>query len=174
MQIPHTVPARVREAIERGELWRAKEILSGHLSTFGYSPELYESYGCILLAMQDIPEAGRFLFFSGARRPEYQAAIQVFLSRHGRTAGAVLATAPKSLRSHNLKALPSLVATEFRERGMPRFPGEGGTEREGAIPHTSRKSWFTIAGCVIALGFVVASAPAGAPVILRFLMSFVN
>ena len=73
---------RVDDAVERGEPWRAKEMLRGNLRLRGYDVDLYERYGRLLLDLGERMEAGKYLFLSGRRAPEYEAAISTYLSRH--------------------------------------------------------------------------------------------
>jgi hypothetical protein len=75
---------RVSREIAAKRLWRAKEILQGALSTFGYDTDLYEQYGQLLLLMGDDVEAGKYFFLSGVRKPEYREAIALFVNRHAR------------------------------------------------------------------------------------------
>ena len=81
---------RVDEAVRRGEIWRAKEILRGSIRSRGYDTELYERYGRLLLDLQETLEAGKYLLLSGMRRPEYEASIELCLSRIGAEAIASL------------------------------------------------------------------------------------
>jgi hypothetical protein len=76
---------RVDRAIAEGKLWRAKEILEGRLGAPDFDRELLLRYGKVLLAMGDLIAAGRALFFSGSRDPEFCEAIRLFLARHPRT-----------------------------------------------------------------------------------------
>lgn len=75
----------VDQAIADGKLWRAKEILQGRLASQYFDTELLRRYGEVLLAMGDLIEAGRMLFCSGARNPEFAEAIGLFLSRNDRS-----------------------------------------------------------------------------------------
>lgn len=74
----------VDQAIADRKLWRAKEILQGRLASPNFDPDLLRRYGEVLLAMDDKIEAGRHLFCSGFRAPEYSEAIGLFLSRNRR------------------------------------------------------------------------------------------
>src|SRR5207244_2839830 len=58
---------RVDDALARGELWRAKEILRGRVASSHFDPVLFERYGEVLLAAADLFEAGKFLFLSPFR-----------------------------------------------------------------------------------------------------------
>ncbi len=71
---------RVADEIANGRVWRAKEILRGSFSG-DFDPDRCEAYGQVLLQMNDLKEAGGYLFVSGARKPEYQAAIAIFMEK---------------------------------------------------------------------------------------------
>ncbi len=73
---------RIDDAVERGEPWRAKEIVRGNLRLRGYDVDLYERYGRLLLDLGEAMEAGKYLFLSGKRAPEYESPISTYLSRH--------------------------------------------------------------------------------------------
>ena len=45
---------RVDEAIERGETWRAKEMLRGNVGSGSYDSQLYERYGKLLLDLGEL------------------------------------------------------------------------------------------------------------------------
>ena len=77
-----TLYDRVDEAIAQGEVWRAKEILRGNIRLRGYDADLLERYGRLLLEIGEMSEAGKYLFLSGRRSPEYEQAISVYLERH--------------------------------------------------------------------------------------------
>lgn len=72
---------RIDVAIERGENWRAKEILRGNIGLHGYDVDLFERYGRFLLDLGEAMEAGKYLFLSGRRLPEYEPVISGYLSR---------------------------------------------------------------------------------------------
>ncbi len=101
-----TLPLHVRAALDRGEIWRAKEILFGRLGSSPFTPDHSEQLGLVLLLMHDELEAGRYLFASGRRRPEYVSAIETFLARHGRkTAFELVAALPNKARHLSLSDL---------------------------------------------------------------------
>jgi hypothetical protein len=101
-------------------LWRAKEILQGAVGSDSYDVHLFEMMGTVLLRMGDLPEAGRFLFISGVRQPEYLEAIQIFLSRYSRTAPHdFLHLLPRSARLRTVSDYPDEVARALREMKFP-------------------------------------------------------
>ncbi|MBV9926933.1 MAG: hypothetical protein JOZ96_18085 [Acidobacteria bacterium] len=115
---------RTLEKAERelaaGNLWRAKEILQGTLPQAGYHVELFEMLGAVLLRMGDLPEAGKFLFLSGVRRPEYEQAVGTFLRKYGKTGPYdFYRLLPRGARLAALSEYPVEVAQELRRRGLP-------------------------------------------------------
>lgn len=118
---------KARAEIEQGRLWRAKEILQGSLGNFGYNLEVYEEYGKFLLLMGDLPSAGKFLFLSGARKPEYEQAIGIYLSRHKGRPAQLFSTFPRKARLIVLSTYPKAVEQDLRGLGFPSnlslFPG---------------------------------------------------
>jgi hypothetical protein len=118
---------RVRSELARGNLWRAREILQGSLENFGYNLELYEEYGKVLLRMGDLPAAGKFLFLSGARTPEYDNAIGLYLKRHKSSPAQLFKSFPRTARLIVLSTYPTAVEHDLRELGLPNnlslFPG---------------------------------------------------
>lgn len=73
---------RAEREISNGNLWRAKEILHKSVGHSGYKSEIYEKLGNVLLQMSDLAEAGKYLFLSGVRKPEYERAIKIFLQQY--------------------------------------------------------------------------------------------
>lgn len=118
---------KARAKIEKGRLWRAKEILQGSLGNFGYNLELYEEYGKVLLLMGDLPAVGKFLFLSGARKPEYEQAIGIYLARHWARPAQLFSTFPRKARLIEIATYPRAVEEDLRRLGFPNnlslFPG---------------------------------------------------
>ena len=111
---------RVDEAVERGEMWRAKEILRGNIGTASYDSRLYERYGRLLLDLGELVEAGKYLFLSGRRDPEYDRAIEVYLSRHPKGRPELLFRSfPSGARFRELHRYPLEVRRTLDERGLP-------------------------------------------------------
>ena len=114
---------KARAEVEKGNLWRAKEILQGAIRSNGndrYDGQLFEMLGTVFLRMGDLPEAGRFLFLSGVRNPEYLEAVEIFLSRHrGKARQNLLHHLPHRARLRTLSDYPVAVAQAFREMGFP-------------------------------------------------------
>ena len=116
---------RLTEALAAGHLWRAKEILGGRVGSQPYTPELYEQFGLLLLRMGDDLQAGKFLFLSGLRHPEYQAAIDLYIQRFS-SAGwqSLLSTFPSAVRRASWSDLPALVRQELVQAGVPPRPDD--------------------------------------------------
>src|SRR5690242_7018517 len=108
----------IRRAIESGELWRATEILSGRIGSSPVDADSYEASGTLLLRMGDDIQAGRLLFRSGRRRPEYQPAIDLFLRKHARAGrGDLFAAFPAQVRRRPGIELPAQVQHELAALG---------------------------------------------------------
>lgn len=109
----------ISEAIRKNEHWRAKERLQGQLSGGSYDPQLFESYGFVLLSMNDTLEAGKYLFLSGVRNPAYLPAIDAYLSRYsGKGMPHISHTFPKAAQSSPVTAYPKVVIDELQARGF--------------------------------------------------------
>jgi hypothetical protein len=124
---------KARREIEKGNLWRAKEILQGAIRSESYNVQLFEMMGTVFLRMGDLPEAGRFLFLSGVRTPEYLEAIEIFLSRHRRTPPhKFIYLLPRRARLRTVSDYPHEVARVLREIGVPEIL----TEEDGKVYET--------------------------------------
>ena len=111
---------KAQAQIEQGRLWRAKEILQGAIRSESYDIQLFEIMGVVLLKMGDLPEAGKFLFLSGVRRPEYQESIEIFLGKHQRRQPRdFLYLLPRKARLRNVSDYPDQVAQVLRQMGFP-------------------------------------------------------
>ena len=117
---------RAETQIAAGRLWRGKEILRGTLASRADSV-LLERYGRLLDSMGDRYEAGKYLYLSGQRLPEYAAAIELFLARHaGRTEIDFVRLFPAAVRRLPFEQLPALVQQDLKSRGVreERFSGK--------------------------------------------------
>lgn len=159
------LPAHVQAALDEGKLWRAKEILQGRVGSMPYSPALYEQYGAVLLAMDDRMQAGKYLFLSGARRPEYEDAIATFMERHGRRSERQLvASFPANARSLALGRFPPNVRAALLERGV--------VDRENRPIDTPERRVSAIlagaamVGCLLAAALAAASMVVGLPIVI--------
>ena len=114
--------ARVDAALQRGQVWRAKELLRGNIGSGSYDSPLYERYGRLLLELGELVEAGKYLFLSGRRCPEFDEAIKVYLSRHPQDRPEVLYYSfPAAARFRRIARYPLAVRRVLEERGLPQY-----------------------------------------------------
>ena len=110
---------KIDDYIAKGDFWRAKESLQGRLSSSKYDAVLFEKYGKVLLEMKDILEAGKYLFLSGSRKPEYENSIQIYLNRFSRKSAIHLYhTFPKAVQSSEYQTYPRIVIDELNQIGF--------------------------------------------------------
>ena len=131
---------RVDEAVQKGEAWRAKEILRGNIASGSYDSQLYERYGTLLMELGELVEAGKYLFLSGRRSPEYARAIEVYLSRYPADRPDVLYHSfPSAARfgQDRLSLYPLEVRQTLQERGLPEYFEE--LHRQRLERHRQRK-----------------------------------
>ena len=113
---------RVNAAVQRGQVWRAKELLRGNIGSGSYDSPLYERYGRLLLNLGELVEAGKYLFLSGRRCPEFDEAIKVYLSRHPEDRPEVLYYSfPSAARFRQIARYPLAVRRVLEERGLPQY-----------------------------------------------------
>lgn len=105
--------------IADGNLWRAKEILHRAVGHSGYKIEIYEKLGNVLLQMSDLAEAGKYLFLSGVRKPEYEKAISIFLQKYEGKPYNLFHPFPKSAKLSKISEYPPTVGDKMREIGLP-------------------------------------------------------
>jgi len=154
--------------VAAGRLWRAKEVLRNAITS--YDADLFESYGRILLQMQDLKEAGKWLFLSGRRQPEYGEAIATFLEWCGsRGAQKLYGSFPGCARLRFVREYPETLAVELQALGVPpEIPSSWGPRQE--IPLQGK----TLVGCVVVVCFLIASLIVGGVVIVGWLWSWVG
>jgi hypothetical protein len=117
-------PPDVQEMLDRGELWRAKQRVSGRIS-YRYIPDLYEQYGVILMRMGDLRQAGRFLFLSGAREPAYDEAIAIFRRVHAKRGWeTIIGEFPAGMKDLRRDQLAPQLRDELEAMGMPATKGD--------------------------------------------------
>jgi hypothetical protein len=99
----------------------AVAILSGGVHGAGYDPGYYELLGQSLLGIGQQEQAGRFLFLSGARRPEYAIAIETFVRMnsggHFRQLHSKFTFAART--KWRLDRFPQALADDLRRLGFP-------------------------------------------------------
>lgn len=110
---------RVDDAIQRGEVWRAKEILRGNIRLRGYDVDLYERYGRFLLDIGEMVEAGKYLFLSGRRSPQYEQTISVYLERHMPNPEHMYFSFPRAARLNDIDEYPEEVRRTLESIDFP-------------------------------------------------------
>ena len=105
--------------LANGNLWRAKEILHRAVGHPAYKPEIYEKLGIVLLEMKDLAEAGKYLFLSGIRKPEYERAISIFLQKYEGKPYNLFHPFPRSAKLSAISDYPEAVAEKLRELKLP-------------------------------------------------------
>jgi hypothetical protein len=113
---------RARSFLNTSDSLAALRILAGGGSCRVYDVNYYELIGRALLGCNEINNAGRFLFLSGVRRPEYEGAINIFLSKNSnpnnfRQLQSQLTQAARVM--WKLEQFPPTVASELSALGWP-------------------------------------------------------
>jgi len=144
---------KLAEALAEGRLWRAKEILTGRIGSGLYEPDVCEQLGLLLLRMGDDLQAGKFLFLSGERRPEYDAPIELFVRRYARASRhSFVATFPAAVRRTLWSQLPPRVQRDLVAAGVePRAADEPLWIRRANYPD-GQLGWK---GCLLGLLVIV-------------------
>jgi hypothetical protein len=110
---------RVEAEIVAGRRWRAKEIIRGNLALQWPDSAVVERYGQMLLEADEQVEAGKYLFLSGVRKPEYTDAIALFLRRCGRGGTRTLTSKlPSTFRRLQINEMPEALQRELRDMGV--------------------------------------------------------
>ena len=152
----------IRAAVDAKEHWKAKERLQGRLSRQQFNPALFEAYGFVLLAMNDTLEAGKYLFLSGVRKPEYLSAINLYLDRYSRTSiQNIHHTFPKAAQAAAYRDYPTVVINDLAQRGYtPRAvhkhlknPRKKATLRENLTAYFFLAVFVALVGGFVVSGF---------------------
>jgi hypothetical protein len=145
---------RIEEQVAAGRPWRAKEIVRGNLAWSRPDDAVLERYGQILLALGEQLEAGKYLFLSAARNPEYEAAIALFLARHSRGGPkALLAQLPRTFRRLAFSDFSPQLQREFIAAGVTASTFGLKPHRRAPVP--SNQSFRNALGAVVGLGILV-------------------
>ncbi len=152
--------AKVEREVSEGRHWRAKEVLQGAVRAQAYDQDLYERMGLLLLEMRDDLEAGRYLFASGRRRPEYEVAIALYLDKHGgHTADEVYRLLPTRAKLPTISDYPEPLAQELRDLGFDEdlpAPPTGPRQRDKTQPITPGTWACLVVVVVLLIGAVVS------------------
>lgn len=156
-----------------GRAWRAKEILRGNIAGGRVEPEILETYGRLLHRFGDRVEAGKYLFLSGVRMPEYAEAISLFKQRHAQRSGPdLVAQLPAAIRLKPFAALPDIVQLELQAMGVT-ADMFGGSRPRGA----SRTSWperFAVVGCLILSVLLLVALVEGLKVVVSWIWEWIT
>lgn len=152
----------VEKQISLENFWKAKEILQGRLANSTYDVDLYEQYGLLLLQMKDEMEAGKFLFLSGVRRPEYEKSIYLYLNRYGgKATSGLFHTFPHSAQVSSVTDFPAIVLKELEKSGHKQSVLQSNARPKTPESEKSDKFSYVVgfAGvvgfCLIVIGLVV-------------------
>jgi hypothetical protein len=153
---------RARALLNAGDPATALPLLAGSCFGAGYDSDYFELLGLALLGCGQAENAGRFLFLCGARRPEYAAAIALFLARHSdpRNFRQLQSRLPERIRVlWRLAQFPPAVAAELRALGWPEDTQEAivAGKQAGRTAKWPRKSIDKIAPQKIFLFFLVVT-----------------
>lgn len=158
--------ARSDRAIADKQLWRAKEILQGNIATQGLHAELYERYGQLLVRMGDLVDAGKYLFLSGARSPEYEATIQLFLDKHHRDPERIFNTLPSRAKWAPWEDYPIAVRRDMGALGFTQPD-----RRVQAQTTLSGKDKLAISAVILIVLTLLSCVVVGAAVLIRLAWS---
>ncbi len=163
---------RANAEADAGRPWRAKEILRGHLGAGRAESDLLEAYGRLVDSLGDRVEAGKYLFLSGAREPEYADAIALFRSRNAKRAGKdLVAEMPAAVRRQSFTELPASVQADLRVMGVTQELF-GGTLRT-AVPASWRMR-LAIGGGLVAAVLLVLATVLGLRVMASWMWKLIN
>ena len=142
-----TFSADVQAEIDAGRVWRAKEILAGRVgSARDYDAALFEQYGAILLQTNDLYQAGKYLFLSAERKPEYEAAIALFLSRQRGGWRDAVGRFPNPLKRKQFAEFPPAVAASLEKLGLP---GDSSAPFNPPKKRNRVRDLGLLAGCIV-------------------------
>jgi hypothetical protein len=153
---------RVEAELAVGRAWRAKEILAGNIASGSTDPAILERYGRLLDVLGDRVEAGKYLYLSGVRRPEYEHSIALFLQRHARLDGpALVARLPNAVRRTPFNELPPAVQADLDRRGVRHASFGIRSERRPAVVRGWTDTLVMVLAVVVMLFFFAALAVGG-------------
>jgi len=141
--------------LAEGCLWRAKEILQGHLATSKYDVVLFEKYGLVLLEMGDLLEAGKYLFLSGIRKPEYRESISIYLGRYEKkNINLLFHTFPHAAQTSEFTTYPESVVYELTEKGYKAHKVKEVVDKRNEVKETVSSKIFSGFTLLVILGIL--------------------
>jgi hypothetical protein len=143
--------SRVEAHIQTRHVWRAKELLRGAIGSGQVDARILERYGQLLESVGDRVEAGKYLFLSGVRQPDYQPSIQLFLNRHSRSGPkSLVAQFPTRIRCRPLSELSPQVVAELADFGVT--ASSFTLRRTRSVSKPGPWARWAIAAAVLAIG----------------------
>jgi hypothetical protein len=165
---------RAEQESRAGRLWRAKEILSGHIPNVGYSPDTFAAYGRILLQMHDLKEAGKYLFLSGLATKEEIEAVELFLgSLRGKPCGWIFSRFPGAARKEGLADYPERVQEDLQRLGFPADFRDDKSIIPSPVKWDAPSSWkvgCAFVGAIAIVGLVIFGIVHGISVIAQWIL----
>ena len=136
-------------------MWRAKEILQGRLAASKYDVVLFEKYGLVLLKMGDLLEAGKYLFLSGVRKPEYCESISIYLERYEKkNINSLFHTFPHAAQASEFTAYPESVIKELTEKGYKAHKVKEVVDKRNEIKETVSSKVFGGFALLVIIGIL--------------------
>ena len=89
---------RIKEDIDAGRLWKARDRLQGHLRESPADQVVLDLLGSVWFAMGDMPQAGRHWWLTERKDENATAARDAFYERFGSDARGVLRALPRPAR----------------------------------------------------------------------------
>jgi hypothetical protein len=136
------------------------------MGTDPFDPKTAEQLGALLLKMGDDIQAGRYLFVSGVRRPEYQASIDMFRRRQSRAGWrSLLGALPGTVKRCVWSEIPAVVRLELHQAGVPQRPASETLKGTLSTTSAGRLAWL---GCLVVLAILVGIGLLVSVVIVQF------
>lgn len=161
-------------AVERRELWVARDLLAAHVRE-ERDVEALRLLGEVHHGMGDLPAAGAAWFGAGVKGPEVDAAVEAWRATHGDDFAAMWRSLPRSvrqeprskkveaLRAKALEARDASDAAASATAGAVAAAGSGEPSGSGGIDAAQIIAWVIAA-------FVVVCAVVGLVQILRWMV----
>lgn len=162
------VVAEATEAVDRKELWVARDLLAAHVRE-ERDVEALRLLGEVHHGMGDLPAAGAAWFGAGVKGPEVDAAVEAWRSSHGDDFAAMWRSLPRSVRQEpRSKKVEALRAKALEARDATDAAASAGkaaapAEASGGIDAAQIIAWVIAA-------FVVVCAIVGLVQILRWMV----
>lgn len=167
MTIESTIQ-RAGKEIAEGRLWRAKEILSSSVSTYGFSREIFVAYANLLLRMGDDFDAGRYYLLSVDEPDESQKRVMsLFMQRYRNDGWQQLHSRfPHAARIENRDSYPTFLSAHLRSLNAPEILTK---KQEIARSVSGLNTWLLTFGCLAAALSIAICTLVGAYTILSWI-----